>query len=65
VEAISSEAEIELKEEKVYSHLDEEKVCNVGAWVLDTGVTNRMSRCRVTFMKLDTVVLSTVHFGDD
>jgi hypothetical protein len=49
----------------VYSHLDEEKVCNVGAWVLDIRVTNRMSRCRVTFMKLDTVVLSTVHFGDD
>jgi uncharacterized OB-fold protein len=43
VEAISSVAEIELKEEKVYAHLEEEKERNVGTSVLDTGVTNHMS----------------------
>jgi hypothetical protein len=40
MEEISSGAEIELKEEKVYAHLDEEKECDVGTWVLDIGATN-------------------------
>jgi hypothetical protein len=44
VEAISYGAEIELKEEKVYAHLDEEE-CDDGTWVLDTSVTNHKSGC--------------------
>jgi hypothetical protein len=43
MEAISSGAEIELKDEKVYAHIDEEKERDARTWVLDTGVTNRMS----------------------
>jgi hypothetical protein len=40
VEVSSSKGEIELKQEKVYAHLDEEKERDVGTWVLDTEVTN-------------------------
>jgi hypothetical protein len=36
---------VEIHEEKVFAHLDEEKKRDAGAWVLDTGVTNHMSRC--------------------
>jgi hypothetical protein len=60
VEAISPRAEIELKEEKVYAHLDEENERNAGTWVLDTGATNHMSGCQAAFTKLN-----TVRFGDD
>jgi hypothetical protein len=45
VVAISSGAEIELKEVNVYPHLEEEKERDAGTWVLDIGVTNHMSRC--------------------
>jgi hypothetical protein len=65
VAAISSRVEIELKEEKMYAHLDEKKERDAGVWVLDTRVTNHMFGCQVTFTKLDTVVLGTMHFGDD
>jgi uncharacterized protein YheU (UPF0270 family) len=65
VEAISSRAEIKLKEETVYTHRDEEKERDAGTWVLDTGVTNHMSGCQSAFTKLDTVVLDIVRFGDD
>jgi hypothetical protein len=61
---ISSGAEIDLKEEKVYAHIDVEE-CDAGTWFLDTRATNHMSGCRATFTKLNTVVLDTVHFGDD
>jgi hypothetical protein len=44
-EAISSAVEIELKEEKVYAHLDEEKECDDRTWVLDIRATNHMSNC--------------------
>jgi hypothetical protein len=37
VEESSSGAEIELKEEKVYVHLDEEKERDIETCVLDTG----------------------------
>jgi hypothetical protein len=63
-EVISSSAEVEIHEEKVFAHLDEEEH-DVGTWVLDTEATNHMSGCRATFMKIDTVVLGTVRFGDD
>jgi hypothetical protein len=63
-EVISSSAEVEIHEEKVFAHLDEEER-DVGTWVLDTGATNHMSGCRAAFMKIDTVVLGTVRFGDD
>jgi hypothetical protein len=56
---------VEIHEEKVFTHLDEEKERDAGTWVLDTGVTNHMSGCRAAFSKIDTAVLSTVHFGDD
>jgi hypothetical protein len=65
VEAISYGVEIKLKEEKVYAHLDEGKECIVGTGVLDTGAMNHMSGARAKFMRLDTVVLGTVRFGDD
>jgi hypothetical protein len=63
-EVISSSAEVEIHEEKVFAHLDEEER-DVGTWVLDTGATNHMSGCRAAFMKIDTAVLGTVRFGDD
>jgi hypothetical protein len=51
---ISSSAEVEIHEEKVFAHLNEEKECDTRTWVLDTGVTNHMSGCRATFTKIDT-----------
>jgi hypothetical protein len=45
VEVISSRVEIELKEEKVYAHLDEKKECDAKTWVVDTGASNRMFGC--------------------
>jgi hypothetical protein len=65
VVAISSRAEIELKEVNVYPHLEEEKERDAGTWVLDIGVTNHMSRCQAAFTSLDTAVLGTMHFGDN
>jgi hypothetical protein len=65
VEVISSSAEVEIHEEKVFTHLDEVKECNTETWVLDTEAMNHMSGCRTTFTKIDMMVLSTVHFGDD
>jgi ribosomal protein L15 len=50
-EVISSCAEVEIHEEKVFAHLDEEK--------------EHMSGCRTTFMKIDTTMLGTVCFSDD
>jgi hypothetical protein len=35
-EVISSSAEVEIHEEKVFSHLDEEKELDARTWVLDT-----------------------------
>jgi hypothetical protein len=57
--------EVEIHEEKVFAHLDEQKECDTGTWVLDTKAMNHMSGCRAAFTKIDTRVLSTVHFGDD
>jgi hypothetical protein len=45
-EVISSSAEVEIHEDKVFTHLDEEKECDTGTWVLDIGVTKHMSGCR-------------------
>jgi hypothetical protein len=64
-EVISSSAEVEIHEEKVFTHLDEETVHDTKTWVLDTRATNHMSGCRAAFMKIDTTMLGTVHFGDD
>jgi hypothetical protein len=58
-------AEVEIHEEKVFAHLDEEKERDTRTWVLDTGATNHMSGCRATFMKIGTMVLGTMHFSDD
>jgi hypothetical protein len=63
--AQGSVTEVEIHEEKVFTHLDEEKECEAGTWVLDTGATNLMSTCQATFTKIDTTVLGTVRFGDD
>jgi hypothetical protein len=60
-EVISSSAEVEIHEEKVFPHLDEEKEHDVGTWVLDTGATNHMSKCQAAFTKIDTMVFNTVH----
>jgi hypothetical protein len=64
-EVISSSAEVEIHEEKVFAHLNEEKERDIGTWVLDTGMTNRMSGCRAAFTKIDMTVLGTVCFSDD
>jgi hypothetical protein len=64
-EVISSSAEVEIHEEKVFAHLDEEKERDAETWVLDTGAINHMSGCRVAFTKIDIVVLGTVCFSDD
>jgi hypothetical protein len=58
-------AEVEIHEEKVFAHLDEQKEHDTGTWVLDTGAMNHMSRCWAAFMKINTTVLGTVCFGDD
>jgi hypothetical protein len=63
-DVISSSALVEISEEKVFTHL-EEKERDVGTWVLDTRVTNHMSGCRATFMKIDTVALGTMRFSDN
>jgi hypothetical protein len=63
--AQGSAMEVEIHEEKVFAHLDEEKECDTGTWVLDTGAMNHMSGCRAVFMKIDMMVLNTVCFGDD
>jgi hypothetical protein len=57
--------EVEIHEENVFSHLDEQKEHDAGTWVLDTGAMNHMSGCWAVFMKIDTTVLGTVRFGDD
>jgi hypothetical protein len=63
--AQGSTAEVEIHEEKVFAHLDEEKERDTGTRVLDTGAMNHMSKCLVAFTKIDTMVLSTVHFSDN
>jgi hypothetical protein len=65
VETLSSVVEIELKEEKVYAHLDEENENDVVTWIVDTGATNHMFGCRVAFMKLNMAVLDTMRFSND
>jgi hypothetical protein len=64
-EVISSSAEVEIHEEKVFSDLDKEKDSDTGTWVLDTGAINHMSGCRAAFTKIDTAVIGTVRFSDD
>jgi hypothetical protein len=64
-EVISSSVEVEIHEEKVFTHLDEEKQRDAGTWVLDNGATNHMSGCRAAFTKIDMAMLGTIHFGDD
>jgi hypothetical protein len=56
---------VNIHEEKVFTHLDEEKERNAGTWVLDTGAMNHMSRCRAALMKINTAVLGIVCFGND
>jgi hypothetical protein len=49
-------------------HLNEEKTFPVDrddeTWVLDTGASNHMTRCRAVLKSLDTSVGGTVRFGD-
>jgi hypothetical protein len=63
--AQGSVTEVEIQEEKVFAHLDEEKERDTGTWVLDTRVTDHMSGCRAAFTKINMMVLGTVRFGDD
>jgi hypothetical protein len=65
VEVSSYEVEIELKEEKVYTNLNEEKESDAETWVVYTGATNHISGCCAAFTKLDTVVLDAMCFGGD
>jgi hypothetical protein len=64
-EVISSSAEVEIHEEKVFTNLDKEKDSDTGTWVLDTEAINHMSGCRAAFTKIDTAVIGTVRFSDD
>jgi hypothetical protein len=64
-EVISSSAEVEIHEENVFTHFDEEKERDAGTWVLHTGATKHMPGCWTAFTKIDTAVLGIVHFGDD
>jgi hypothetical protein len=56
---------VEIHEEKVFAHLDEEKERDTGTWVLDTEAMNHMSECRAAYTKINTTVLGTVRFSDD
>jgi hypothetical protein len=56
---------VEIHQEKMFAHLDEEMEHDAATWVLDTGEMNHMSGCRAVFTKIDTTVLVTVLFGDD
>jgi hypothetical protein len=47
-------AEVEIHEEKVFAHLDKEKECDAGTWVMDIGAMNHMSECQAAFTKIDT-----------
>jgi hypothetical protein len=38
-----SDVEIEIREEKVFTHLNKDKERKAGTWVLDIGVTNHIS----------------------
>ena len=60
-----AQAEIHLREEKVFAHLGERETQNEETWVLDTGATNHMSGSRAVFTELDTTVFGTVCFGDN
>jgi hypothetical protein len=60
-----SAVKVEIYEEKVFAHRDEQKEHDARTWGLDTGAMNHMSRCRAAFMKIGTTVLGTVYFGDD
>jgi hypothetical protein len=64
-EVISSSAEVEIHEAKVFTHLDEERERDAETWVLDTEAMNHMSGCRAAFMKFNMAVLDTVRFGND
>jgi hypothetical protein len=55
VAVTGSNVEIKNREERVFTHLYEEKELEAGTWVLDTRVTNHMSRSQTAFTKLDTV----------
>jgi hypothetical protein len=53
VEVISSSAELEIHEEKEFTHLDEEKERDTGTWVLDIEAMNHMSGCWEAFTKIE------------
>jgi hypothetical protein len=65
MEVISSSAKIELHEEKMFAHLDQEKECDARTWVLDTEAMKHMSRFQAAFTKFNMTVMCTVCFGDD
>ena len=51
---LDAQAEIHLREEKVFAHLGERETQNEETWVLDTGATNHMTGSRTVFTELDT-----------
>jgi hypothetical protein len=55
-----------LREEKVFVQLGKPEACrDTSVWIVDTGVTNHMTRSCTAFIDLDTRVRGTVRFGDD
>jgi hypothetical protein len=55
---------VHLVEEKVLAHFSDEEKIEYWRWVLDTGATNHMTRCKMTFSDLDQSIFGTVKFGD-
>ncbi|XP_022983366.1 uncharacterized protein LOC111481973 [Cucurbita maxima] len=56
---------IQLKEERVFAHIDERgEQQEHRRWVLDTGATNHMTGAKSVFSELDSGIRGTVKFGD-
>jgi hypothetical protein len=55
---------VHLEEDKVFTQFSEVEKIECQRWVLNTGTTNHMMRCRSTFSDLDCNIQGTVKFGD-
>jgi hypothetical protein len=55
---------VDLKEEKVFTHIGERGDNNHRRWILDTGARNHMSGARSTFSEINFGVCGSVKFGD-
>jgi hypothetical protein len=60
----SSEGDVHLVEDRVFTQFNEQEKTECHQWVLDTDATNHMTRCRAAFSDLDRNIQGTVRFGD-